>query len=80
MYYVYIIKSSLTGNNYVGITGDIERRLKEHNAGYNKSTRHGKPWRLIYQEEFATRVEARKREVYLKSGIGREYIKNGFVA
>ncbi len=33
------------------------------------------PWRLIYKEEFDCRIEARKREKYLKSGIGREFIK-----
>jgi predicted GIY-YIG superfamily endonuclease len=30
---------------------------------------------MVYQEEFATRSEAMKREKYLKSGKGREELK-----
>ncbi len=31
---------------------------------------------MVYKEEFETRVEARAREKYFKSGIGREYLKS----
>ncbi|NOZ46331.1 MAG: GIY-YIG nuclease family protein [Chlorobi bacterium] len=75
MYYVYVLKSSLTQKHYTGLTKDLERRLKEHNSGKTKSTKHGKPWNLIYKEELLTLQEARKREIYLKSGSGREFIK-----
>jgi putative endonuclease len=30
---------------------------------------------LIYSEKVGIRVEARKREKYLKSGIGKEFLK-----
>ncbi len=76
MFFVYIVKSEKDNRLYKGFTTDLKRRLKEHNSGKNKSTSPYKPWSLIYYEKVATREEARKREKYFKSGIGREYIKN----
>ncbi len=75
-FFVYAIKSQLDGRIYVGFTSDIDRRLQEHNSGKTKSTKGFKPWKLIYFEECIGRVEARKREKYLKSGIGKEFLKN----
>ncbi|MEZ5003427.1 MAG: GIY-YIG nuclease family protein [Chitinophagales bacterium] len=74
-YYVYVLKSTDNWRFYVGMTSKIERRLKEHNAGYTKSTKAYRPWDLVFFETFSTRIEARQREKYLKSGIGKEYIK-----
>ena len=76
MYFVYAIQSERDGRIYVGMCADIEVRLKEHNAGKTKSTKGFMPWRLIYKEDLANRIEARKREIYLKSGIGKEFLKS----
>ena len=76
MYYVYVLKSESNWRFYVGLTINIERRLSEHNKGYTKSTKGFRPWALFFFESFNTRIEARSREKYLKSGIGKEYIKN----
>ena len=75
MFTVYSIKSIDRNYIYVGLTNDIERRFNEHQEGKNKTTAPYKPFVLIYQENFPTRPEARKREVYLKSGIGKEFLK-----
>jgi len=75
MYFVYAIKSVNRNYIYAGLTNDIERRVAEHNAGKNKTTKPYRPFKLIYSESFSTRVEARKKEKYLKSGIGKEYLK-----
>ena len=75
MYYVYILKSENHWRFYVGMTSNIEKRVKEHNNGYTKSTKGYRPWKLFFYEEFETRIEARKREKYYKSGIGKEKIK-----
>ena len=56
------------------MTSDIQNRLKEHNTGKQKSTKAYRPWKLLYLEEFSSRVEARNREKYFKSGVGREYL------
>jgi len=54
---------------------DVSKRLKQHNNLQNKSTKAYTPWELIYQEGFDSRIKARQKEKYLKSGIGREFIK-----
>ena len=76
MFYVYVIKSLKQTRFYVGLTNNLERRMKEHNSGKTRSTRFYRPWSLVFSEIFESRVDARKREVYLKSGIGKEIIKN----
>ena len=76
MYYVYAIKSSVKNYIYVGMTTDIDRRFREHNAGENRSTKAYRPFTLIHKEQFEPRVEARKREKYLKSGVGKEFLKS----
>jgi len=76
MFTVYAIRSQVRNYIYVGMTSNMERRLKEHNNGENRSTKAYKPFELIYTETFETRVEAREKEKYLKSGIGKEFLKN----
>jgi putative endonuclease len=75
----YILQSETTGKLYTGQTSDLERRLREHNdeeIGRQRFTRkQSGPWRLLYSEEMPTRTEALKREKYLKTGKGREWIK-----
>lgn len=61
---------------YVGMTENVEKRIKQHNNGETKSTKGYLPWKLFFFETFPTRKEARLREVYLKSGSGKENIKN----
>ncbi|WP_262904782.1 GIY-YIG nuclease family protein [Echinicola marina] len=50
--------------------------MREHNAGRTKSTKGYVPWKLIYKEAAESRVIAREREKYWKSGIGKEKLKN----
>ena len=75
-YYVYVLKSVTTGKSYVGHSQDINNRIKEHTHGKSKSTRRSRPWRLAYAEEFSTRPEAVKRELYFKSIDGRKELKS----
>lgn len=66
MYYVYVIKSDLDGNLYIGSTNDLKRRLSEHNEGKNFSTSFRTPFSLTYYEAYKNEVDARKRERSLK--------------
>ena len=75
MYFVYAIQSLNWNYIYVGITNDVERRLKEHNNGYNKTTKPYLPFTLIYMEKLNSRSLAREREKFLKSGLGTEFLK-----
>jgi putative endonuclease len=76
MYKVYAIKSKNRNYIYVGLTGNLEERLKRHNTGANKTTSPYAPYSLIYVENCEDRISARSREKYFKSGIGKEFLKN----
>ena len=71
MFYVYVLRSSKTGRRYVG-SCENDDRLRRHNAGHSKATRHGIPWILVHSESFSNRAEAAKKERYYKSGRGRD--------
>lgn len=51
---------------------DVTDRLRRHNAGHNKATKHGVPWELLHTEPFPTRSEAVLRERHCKTGRGRD--------
>lgn len=72
---VYILKSLVDGSHYVGMSDNSERRLEEHNRGKVTSTKSKVPWAKIYEEECGSRIDARKREKYLKSAAGRRFRK-----
>lgn len=68
MHYLYIIKSKVKHTFYIGITTDIQKRLKKHNAGGNKSTKPYKPWIIVYTEHFIT-----KRDAIIRENISKTY-------
>ncbi|MEW6027383.1 MAG: GIY-YIG nuclease family protein [Planctomycetota bacterium] len=76
----YILYSRLKNRFYVGSTRENngDERLKSHNYGKTKSIKSGCPWVIIHEEKYPTYTEARKRELFLKSGIGRSWIKMNF--
>jgi len=76
--YVYVLKSDKDGRFYVGMTSNLERRIKEHNLGITKSTKGYRPWVLIHKETYLNREAARKREKYHKSGYGKQWLKNKY--
>ena len=75
MFYVYVISSLIRTYIYVGISDDPNRRIEQHNKGYNKTTKPYIPFKTILIEEFKSRTEAREREKNLKSGSGKESLK-----
>ncbi len=76
MYYVYVLLSEKDGRFYTGSTNDLKRRFVEHNAGKVESTKRRKPFKLIYYEACIDEKDARQREKYLKSGMGKKYIRS----
>ena len=73
MYTVYIIRSTISGSDYIGYTSNIEQRLHYHNSGLNKSTQSNRPWMLVYREEYVNKGEALKREKFLKKQRNRNF-------
>jgi len=73
---VYILRSKVNASYYIGSCEDIEKRIYLHNNGFVKSTKRYKPWGLVYQEEYRSLSEARRRELQIKSWKKRAAIEN----
>jgi predicted GIY-YIG superfamily endonuclease len=76
---VYVLRSEVNpSRHYVGITNDVQARLKWHNAGPSGCTVDYRPWSVAVLVEFPTEREAVRFERYLKSGSGRAFAKRHF--
>ncbi len=76
MFYTYVIQSKKDSHFYTGYTRDLRNRLDEHNSGLVTSTKNRWPFKLIYYEACLDSQDATAREKYLKSGMGKRYLKN----
>jgi len=76
MYYTYVLLSRKDNKFYTGYTGNLQKRLAEHKSGKVYSTKLRLPLILIYFEVCLNKEDAKARERYLKSGMGKRYIKN----
>ncbi|MEA2020143.1 MAG: GIY-YIG nuclease family protein [Patescibacteria group bacterium] len=74
MFYVYVLLSEKDGKRYIGYTEDLRKRVKEHNSGKVKSTRHRRPLHLIYYEACLNKKDAKAREKYLKGAWGYKFL------
>ena len=70
-----MLQSIKDNSLYIGYTADLKKRFQSHNAGLNKATKPFIPYTLIHYEAFLSRVDAKHRENYLKSGWGLKNIK-----
>jgi len=75
-YFIYILYSKKDTKLYVGCTSYLEKRVKRHNNGYVKATRHRRPLVLIHFEKFDSKADAFNRERFLKSLWGGRFKKN----
>jgi putative endonuclease len=75
-YSIYVLRSEVDQRLYVGMSKNIKRRLDDHFYGRVFSTKGYRPWKLVYTEFVGLRIEARKREKFLKTSSGKRYIKN----
>jgi len=76
MFYVYVLRSLKDGLLYTGCSGDLKKRLDEHNKGYVEATKNRYPFEMIYYEACMSKYDAYRREKYLKTNYGRRYIKS----
>jgi putative endonuclease len=70
-FFVYIIYSNSINAFYKGQTSNLEERLFRHNKGWEKATKHGAPWELVWSTVKKTRSEALLLERKLKN-LSRE--------
>ena len=75
MYTAYVLRSERTRKHYYGHSKDLENRLKSHNYGKVRSTKSGRPWKVIYSEVFDSKSEAYRKELFFKSKAGYAYLK-----
>lgn len=73
--YVYVLRSETSGRLYTGCTSDLRKRLAEHNSGKSTYTKGRGPFELIYYEAYRNSKDAFAREKHLKSGPGKNYLK-----
>jgi putative endonuclease len=79
MRYVYLLQSQVDPQQtYVGSTGNLTRRLAEHNAGKCRHTRKHAPWTCVVALRFAVETKANRFEQYLKTGSGRAFANRHF--
>jgi putative endonuclease len=76
MFYVYLLESlAHAGQRYVGTTGDLPARLRDHNSGKSGHTSKFAPWRIVTYLAFSDRSRAQAFETYLKSGSGHAFAR-----
>jgi len=75
--YLYILKSLKNQRFYIGSTDNLERRMYEHNSGFekNKFTKNNRPFELVFSQEYKSLKIARKIEYKLKSFKSRKIIE-----
>ncbi|KKU10877.1 MAG: hypothetical protein UX65_C0006G0031 [Parcubacteria group bacterium GW2011_GWB1_46_8] len=75
MFYVYVLQSEKDGEFYSGFTNNLHKRLLKHNTGKVFSTKSRRPLKCIYTEICLDKQDALQREKYLKTGMGKRFIK-----
>lgn len=74
-HYVYVLLSDKDEEFYIGYTKNLSKRLGEHNAKKNFSTKSRLPLSLIYAEACLNKEDAGRRERYLKTSQGHRFLK-----
>ncbi|MFC1787686.1 GIY-YIG nuclease family protein [Patescibacteria group bacterium] len=75
MFYTYVLQNE-NKRWYIGYTNDLQNRYRRHQKGEVYSTKRiGGNWKLIYYEACVEKTDAMQREKFLKSGLGRNYLK-----
>lgn len=75
-YYVYILQSLKNNKLYTGSTNDLRKRFDQHQKNKSTYTKGRGPFKLIYYEASLHEEDARAREKFLKSGMGKKYLRN----
>lgn len=74
-FYVYILFSLKDQGLYIGYSTNLRSRLSSHARGEVRSTANRRPLKLIHYDYFINESDAKAREVFLKSGFGRNELK-----
>lgn len=75
MFYCYLLESLIDKSWYIGYSENLRNRFKSHNKGENKATKYKKPWKLIYYESYADKLDAKKERKIFKIRIWEKVFK-----
>lgn len=78
MYYTYVLlckNKDEKSEMYVGFTNDLRQRVSQHKAKGVKTTKKFDAVAIVYYEACLSKKDALKRELQLKTGFGRGYLK-----
>ena len=76
MQFVYILASLKDPTKmYIGRTGNLNTRLKQHNQGTGNYSKAHVPWRIETYVAFSDEKLAESFERYLKRGSGHAFLK-----
>lgn len=78
MYYTYVLLckgKDMDLDLYVGYTSDLRKRILKHKSKAVDTTRKFDTVTLVYYEACLDKSDALKRELQLKTGFGRGYLK-----
>ena len=82
-YYTYVLycRNSKTNKHklYIGSTSDLKKRFVDHKSKSVKTTKIFDIIELVYYEACRNKTDARKRELQLKTGFGRGYLKRRLI-
>ncbi len=78
-YYIYVLmcidSKRKRQSFYIGFTNDLKERIVRHKKRDIKTTKSFDKVQLIYSEVCLNKTDAQKRELQLKTGFGRGYLK-----
>ena len=75
-YYIYILQFEGKKELYKGYTKNLKLRLEQHKQRKVDSTKSKGPFKLVYFEGCLNQQDATHREKYLKTYLGRMFLKN----
>ena len=75
-YYIYVLRSDKDKNFYVGYTENLKSRFEQHKKGRVESTRDRRPLEIVYSEACRDKGDALHREKYLKTYLGKQFLRN----
>jgi len=76
IYFIYVLQFKNDNKFYTGYTKNLKLRLERHQKGKVESTKNRGSFKLIYFEGCLNQQDATHREKYLKTYLGKMFLKN----
>jgi len=74
-YFLYILQSASFDKYYVGISSNPIRRLMFHNSIEKGFTSRYRPWKIVFTQEFLSKLSANQSELKIKNWKNKTMIQ-----